>query len=132
MRAGKRLWLAASLLLVISLITGGCASKSKAIEPLTDVEKEAMVDIALNHPEVMQWLGGSNTYVTEVGWAAIGWNDEGKYGECDCFLPSLVVFEFLDYFFGFVVGELVELFVEGLLYGFVDSFFGELFSWLSW
>ncbi|MFC1992634.1 hypothetical protein ACFLV3_02335 [Chloroflexota bacterium] len=76
MRIGKRVWLTASLLLVMTLVVSGCASKG--IEPLTEIEKEAMVDIALNHPEVMTWMGGLGTYVTEVEWATIGWNDAGK------------------------------------------------------
>jgi len=68
-------WLAASLLVITALVVSGCASKG--IEPLTDKEKDAMIEIALNHPDVSKWLEGADIYKTEVGWAAIGW-DDGK------------------------------------------------------
>jgi hypothetical protein len=74
----KRLWLAISLLIIIALIVGGCASKD--IEPLTNSEETAMIEIALAHPEVSKWLETADVYQTEVGWAVVGWNDSEATG----------------------------------------------------
>ncbi len=75
----KRLWLVASLLVIVALfVAGGCASK--AIKPLTDNEKDRFVEIALNHPEVSKWLETADVYSTEVGWSAVGWNDSEATG----------------------------------------------------
>lgn len=78
MKLRKRLWLAASLLLIMTLLVGGCASK--AIKPLTGDEKDAMIEIALAHPEVSKWLETADVYSTEVGWAAVGWNNSEATG----------------------------------------------------
>ncbi len=74
----KRLWLAASLLVIVALLVGGCAST--AIKPLTDTEKDTMIEIALNTPEALRYLENESKYTTEVGWAAIGWRDSEATG----------------------------------------------------
>ena len=74
----KRLWLTMSLLLVTVLIISGCASK--AIKPLTDDEKDTMIEIALNHPEVSKWLETASVNSTEVGWVTIAWGDSQAVG----------------------------------------------------
>ena len=75
----KRLWLAAILLLVVVLIVVGCGNP-KDIKPLTNDEKNAMIEIALAHPEVSKWLETDEVYQTEVGWSAVGWNDSEATG----------------------------------------------------
>ena len=74
----KRLWLIISLLVAASLLVGGCTSK--AIKPLTDNEKDAMIQIALAHPEVSKWLETADVYSIEVGWSAVGWNNSEATG----------------------------------------------------
>ena len=69
----EKLYFVASLLVVVALVTGGCASKG--IKPLTDDEKDTMIEIALNRPEVSKWLETADKYTTEVGWVAIGWSN---------------------------------------------------------
>ena len=75
---GKGLWLAASLLVVMILVVSSCTSK--AIKPLTDDEKNTMVEVALNHPEVSKWLEGSDVYSTEAGWVVIAWEGSQAVG----------------------------------------------------
>ena len=74
----KMLWPIVSLLVLTSLLMGGCTSK--AIKPLTDDEKETMIEIALAHSEVSKWLKTADVYSTEVGWSAVGWNDSEATG----------------------------------------------------
>jgi hypothetical protein len=75
----RKFWLAIILLLVAVLLLAGCGNP-KAIKPLTDDEKNAMIEIALAHPEVSKWLETADVYKTEVGWAAVGWNDSEATG----------------------------------------------------
>ncbi len=75
----KRLYLPAILLISIAILVGGCGSP-KAIKPLTDAEKEKMIEIALADPEVSKWLDTEDVYSTEVGWSAVGWNDSEATG----------------------------------------------------
>lgn len=69
----KRLWLVASLLLIMALLVGGCASK--AIKPLTNTEKDRFIEIALNTPEALRYLENESKYEIEVRWVALGWED---------------------------------------------------------
>ncbi len=75
----KRLWLVASLLLIMALLVGGCGNP-KAIKPLTNTEKNTMIEIALNHPEVSKWLEEPSVYKIEVGWVGLGWSDSKATG----------------------------------------------------
>jgi hypothetical protein len=61
--------------LVAVLVSSFVGCTRKGIKPLTDDEKDVMIEIALNHPDVVKWLGEPDTYKTEVGWIALGWND---------------------------------------------------------
>lgn len=74
----RTLWLVISLLVVVTLLVDGCASK--AIKPLTDDEKNEMVEMALAHPEVSKWLDEADVYSTEVGWVVIAWEDSRAVG----------------------------------------------------
>ena len=74
----NRLWVVTSLLVIVALLVGGCASKG--IKPLTDEEKSTMIEVALAHPEVSKWLETADVYSTEVGWSAVGWNDSRATG----------------------------------------------------
>jgi len=65
--------LAASLLVIVALLVGGCASKG--IKPLTDSEKDRLREIALNTPEVSEKLEGAKAYKIEVSWIAIDWHN---------------------------------------------------------
>ena len=74
----KKLWLVTSLLVAVALLAGGCASK--AIKPLTNTEKNRLIEIALNHPEVSKWLKEPSVYKIEVGWVGLGWSDSKATG----------------------------------------------------
>jgi len=74
----QRLWLAISLLVVIALLMGGCASTT--IKTLTGSEKNTMVRVALAHPEVAKWLETAEVYGVEVGWSIVSWNNSEATG----------------------------------------------------
>ena len=70
----QRLWLAASLLVIMALLVGGCG-QPKGIKPLTDKEKDRFIEIALNTPEALRYLENESKYEIEVRWVALGWED---------------------------------------------------------
>ena len=74
----KVLWVVVCLLVVITLVVGGCTSK--AIKPLSEDEKETMVQIALAHPDVSKWLETGDVYSTEAGWVVIAWEGSQVVG----------------------------------------------------
>ena len=80
MEVRKGLWLATSLLVVVALLVGGCVGHSKGIKPLTDDEKDRLVEIALNTPEALRYLENESKYEIEVTWVALGWKNS-KAGE---------------------------------------------------
>ncbi|MFC1928032.1 hypothetical protein ACFLXK_00330 [Chloroflexota bacterium] len=70
----NRLWLAASLLVIMALLVSGCGNP-KGIKPLTDKEKDRLIEIALDTPEALRYLKNESKYEIEVRWVALGWND---------------------------------------------------------
>ena len=66
----KGLWLVTSLLMV-ALLAGGCVGKSKDMGPLTDEEKDRLIEIALDVPEVSDQLVEASVYKVEVRWVAL-------------------------------------------------------------
>jgi hypothetical protein len=91
----KRLWLAASLLVVIALLAGGCAEPvpnpqpapevlpaehpngMKSLRWLTDAEKERVIEIAFNTPEAARARETYGLYETSLRWVAIVWHNYG-------------------------------------------------------
>ena len=74
----KGLWVIATSLVILVLLANGCAGHSRGWkEPreLTEVEKDRVVEIALNTPEALRKLETESKYETEVGWLAIVWNN---------------------------------------------------------
>jgi len=69
----KRLLLATILLIAVTLLATGCASK--AIKPLTDNEKDTMIELALNTPEALRYLENESKYEIDVRWVALDWKD---------------------------------------------------------
>jgi hypothetical protein len=67
------------ILLLVVFIVNGCAAP-KAIAPLTEREKAEMVEIALADPDVSKWIDTGDTYDTQVGWSAVGWDGEEATG----------------------------------------------------
>ena len=72
----KRLWLAASLLVIAALFVGGCAGHPKGMKSLrwlTEAEKERVVEIALNTQEAKEAREVHGVYTTSLSWVAINW-----------------------------------------------------------
>jgi len=75
----NRLWLAASLLLIVTLILSGCAHSEGMTSPreLTEKERAEVVEIALNAPQASEWLEGESEYqIAGLSWYAI---DDGEW-----------------------------------------------------
>jgi hypothetical protein len=70
--------LTAAMIVVVAILAGGCGGP--AIKPLTDAEKEEMIEIALADPEVTKWLDEDEPYDATVGWSAVGWHDSEATG----------------------------------------------------
>jgi hypothetical protein len=67
-------------MLIASLLEAGCsASPVEPIKPLTEGDKKAMVEIALEDPEVSKWLENGD-YTTEAGWVVIAWENHRAVG----------------------------------------------------
>ena len=79
LKVKKRLWLVASLLVIVALLVGGCAGHPEGMKSprrLTDNEEDKVVEIALNTPEALRQLETENKYKTEeVDWLAIVWDN---------------------------------------------------------
>ena len=96
----KKLWLAASLLITMAILVGGCSGNSKGMKSLrwlTDAEKDRVIEIALNTPQALRLLGEESHYETSVKWVAINWlNDhadelwELDYEDVDGGVPERV------------------------------------------
>jgi len=91
-RMRKGLWLAASLLMVMALLVGGCAQPAPSPQPapvtgvlpaehptdfpenlkwLTEDEKVRLIEIALNTPKAQECLEQESEYTTRLSWAAL-------------------------------------------------------------
>lgn len=70
----KGLWLVAGLLVIATLLVGGCG-QPKGIKPLTDEERDRFIEIALNTAEALRYLENESKYEIEVRWVALGWED---------------------------------------------------------
>jgi len=81
----KRLCLAASLLVVVALLVGGCAGHPegmKSLRWLTDAEKDKVIEIALNTHEAKKAREEYGAYETYLSWVAIVWDSsEYEYSE---------------------------------------------------
>jgi len=95
----KRLWLVASLLVVVALLVGGCRESSPEQQPspvsavlpaehptdfpknlrwLTEEEKDRVIKIALSTPVAVEWQQKESQYKTSIGWIALEPNPEGE------------------------------------------------------
>jgi len=98
LKVRRRLWLAASLLVALSLLAGGCV-RSTPPQPapvsevlpaehqtdfpenlrwLTEEEKEKAIEIALSAPEALEWQQKESQYETSIDWIALNPNPEGE------------------------------------------------------
>jgi hypothetical protein len=75
----RKLWLPMILLVITAILASGCGAPA-AISPLSEQDKDEMVAIALADPEVSRWIDTGDTYDTQVGWSAVGWNGEEATG----------------------------------------------------
>jgi len=64
----------------ITVLGSSFACTQQGIKPLTDDEKNTMIEIALAHPEVSKWLDTADVYSVEVSWSAVGWNNSEATG----------------------------------------------------
>jgi len=75
-RMRKGLWLAASLLVVLALLMAGCTGQLEGVkrpQKLIQSEKDAVIQIAVNTPQVSEWLKKESTYKTRLRWIVIRW-----------------------------------------------------------
>ncbi len=76
----KRLhFLTAALFITVAVLAGGCGGL-KAIPPLTEDDKDAMIEIALTDPQVSGWLNEADEYTAEERWVVIAWEDSKAVG----------------------------------------------------
>lgn len=76
----KGLLLAAGLLATLALLAVGCNGHPKGMESLrwlTDAEKDRVIEIALEVPELAGAKEAYGVYTTEFRWVAIEWLDNG-------------------------------------------------------
>ena len=100
----KKLWLLISLIVVAALLVGGCIAKPKGVEPLTDEERDRLVEIALDVPEVSEQMEKATAYKLEVKWVAlvykgsevVDWgvltDEEAETGVPQGFLSSFTIY----------------------------------------
>jgi len=80
LKVRNRLWLVASLLVIVALLMGGCAGHPKGMKSLrwlTDEEKAKVIGIALNTPEAVEARETYGNYKTMLNWVAIEWRGNG-------------------------------------------------------
>jgi len=79
----KGLWWAASLLVVVALLMGGCAGHPKGMKSLrwlTDDEKDRVIEIALNSPKALEWRRRESKYEVKLEWIGITWANSEPSG----------------------------------------------------
>jgi len=80
----KGLWLAASLLIIMALLVGGCVGRPRGIKRvrwLTEDEKNRVIKIALHTREAERAREGYGPqYTASLGWVAIVWGNS-EYSE---------------------------------------------------
>jgi len=93
----KRLLLAASFLVVMALLMGGCTEPVPTPAPvsevlpaehptdfpehlrwLTDEEKDKLIEIALSTPSALEWRQKESQYKTSISWIALNPNPYGE------------------------------------------------------
>lgn len=101
----KGLWLTAILLVILVLLAGGCTGQSARppkeekvppeekvepvitegsrwfpdnLRPLTDDEKDKLIEIALNTPTALEWQQKESQYRTKIGWIALHPDPSGE------------------------------------------------------
>ncbi len=75
----RSLWLITVLFVMVAIIAGGCGGP-KAIPPLTEDDRNAMIEIALADPEVSRWLDETDEYTVYERWELIAWEDSKAVG----------------------------------------------------
>jgi len=115
----KGLSLAASLLVVIALLMGGCVRNSghpegmKSLRWLTDDEKDKVIEIALSSPKALYYKTGYSRYEVELQWIGVTWENSEPSS------IGIVEYEWMD--------EATELFQEEeAVFPGVRIYFGEL------
>jgi hypothetical protein len=68
----KKTWLIVVLIMITIPLVGGCMGRANGIKPLTDSEKERMVEIALETDEAVEILAEESDYKVEFRWLVIG------------------------------------------------------------
>jgi hypothetical protein len=68
-----------ALFLIAVVLAGGCGGP-EAIKPLTEEDREQMIEIALADPEVTKWLQETDEYSVEERWVVIAWEDSKAVG----------------------------------------------------
>ena len=74
----RTLWIAVFVVMV-AVIACSCGAPG-VVPPITEEEREAMVETALADPEVSKWLEGDDTYSVEDGWVVIAWEGSKAVG----------------------------------------------------
>lgn len=75
----KRFYLPVILLISIAVLIGGCGGP-EAIKPLTEEDREQMIEIALANPEISKWLQETDEYTVYERWVVIAWEDSKAVG----------------------------------------------------
>jgi hypothetical protein len=73
----RTVWLVTSLLVVMTLLVGGCAGHPqgmKSLRWLTDAEKTKVIEIALNTPEAKKAREEYGVYGASLSWLAVRWS----------------------------------------------------------
>jgi hypothetical protein len=67
----SKLWSITSLLVIAVLFVAGCNAKPQEVKPLTDEQKDRLVEIALKAPEISEQMEKAAIYQSEVKWVAL-------------------------------------------------------------
>jgi len=75
----RGLGLIAALLVTVTVLAGGCGGP-EAIPPLTEDDKNAMMEIALADQQVSKWLDEADGYTVDERWVVIAWEGSKAVG----------------------------------------------------